>query len=92
VNDVERQRMHRDGWSEESIECAAKFGAYAALIPVERNGGRVMTPKGPGLLVQAGRTCRVLRDRKKMRVTEDFDWRDVAPEGTEAARRMREER
>lgn len=87
--------MRNDGWSEESIYCAERFDAYAALIPIEREskqGGRVMTPKGPGHLIQAGSTCRVLRDRKKERMTEDFDWRDVVPEKGQAAMRMREKR
>lgn len=89
------------------------------LVPVvkrEEKGvmireGRVLTPRGPGVLLQALEECAVLLDRDARKAERaqplkdgvkprpgigrwpkatQFHWREVVPEGGEAARRMRE--
>lgn len=76
MNPEKSEKMRQDGWSEESIDCAERFGygptmlvpyVYRKVDGVVVEDGRVMTPKGGAVLLAAFEWCHVLTDREKAR-------------------------
>ncbi len=53
AGELERRRLLREGWTEECLDCEARFGHRAArLYPLIGLANGVATPHGPGTLLQ----------------------------------------